>query len=118
MLRNLSYHNKNNIHYRSLLWQPNGTSSTRVLCSVWVNSGLEALILGSGSGRRLSKLVISRVIIRATPFRTLITLLITYLLSPLPLQVVVQAYHTLSQLGLARRGLCVRVTMRKLDYLL
>ena len=32
-------------------------------------------------------LVISRVIIRATPFRALITLLITYLLSPLPLQV-------------------------------
>ena len=35
----------------------------------------------------LSKLVISRVIIRVTPFRALITLLITYLLSPLPLQV-------------------------------
>ena len=32
-------------------------------------------------------LVISRVIIRVTPFRALITLLITYLLSPLPLQV-------------------------------
>ena len=31
--------------------------------------------------------VISRVIIRVTPFRALITLLITYLLSPLPLQV-------------------------------
>ena len=30
---------------------------------------------------------ISRVIIRVTPFRALITLLITYLLSPLPLQV-------------------------------
>ena len=29
----------------------------------------------------------SRAIIRVTPFRALITLLITYLLSPLPLQV-------------------------------
>ena len=35
----------------------------------------------------LSKLVIGRVIIRVTPFRALTTLLITYLLSPLPLQV-------------------------------
>ena len=34
-----------------------------------------------------SKLVISRVIIRVTPFRALISLLITYLLSLLPLQV-------------------------------
>ena len=32
-------------------------------------------------------MVISRIIIRVTPFRALITLLITYLLSPLPLQV-------------------------------
>ena len=32
-------------------------------------------------------MVISRVIIEVTPFRALITLLITYLLSPLPLQV-------------------------------
>ena len=32
-------------------------------------------------------MVISRVIIRVTPFRARITLLITYLLSPLPLQV-------------------------------
>ena len=39
-------------------------------------------------GQGLSKLVISGVIIRATPCRALITLLITYLLSPLPLQVV------------------------------
>ena len=38
-------------------------------------------------GRGLSKLVISRVIIRVTPFSALITLLKTYLLSPLPLQV-------------------------------
>ena len=36
----------------------------------------------------LSKLVISRDIIRVTPFRALVTvLIITYLLSPLPLQV-------------------------------
>ena len=34
-----------------------------------------------------SKLVLSRVIIRVTPFRARITLLITYLLSPLPLPV-------------------------------
>ena len=32
-------------------------------------------------------MVIGRVIIRVTPFRALITLLITYLLSPLPLHV-------------------------------
>ena len=32
-------------------------------------------------------MVVSRVIIRVDPFRALITLLITYLLSPLPLQV-------------------------------
>ena len=32
-------------------------------------------------------MVISRVITRVTPFRALITLLTTYLLSPLPLQV-------------------------------
>ena len=37
-------------------------------------------------GRGLSKLVISRVIIGVTPFRVLITPLISYLLSPLPLQ--------------------------------
>ena len=37
--------------------------------------------------KRLSKLDISRVTIRVTPFKALITLLITYLLSPLPLQV-------------------------------
>ena len=40
-----------------------------------------------GQGTYCSKLVISRVIIRVTPFGALITLLITYLLSPLPLQV-------------------------------
>ena len=38
-------------------------------------------------GRGLSKSCISRVIIGVTPFRVLITLLITYVLSPLPLQV-------------------------------
>ena len=36
-------------------------------------------------------MVISRVIIRVTPFRALLTLRITYLLSPLPLQVRVKA---------------------------
>ena len=35
----------------------------------------------------LSKSFISRVIIGVTPFRVLMTLLISYLLSPLPLQV-------------------------------
>ena len=38
-----------------------------------------------GAGDLVSK-VISRVIIGVAPFRALITLLITYLLSPLPLQ--------------------------------
>ena len=37
--------------------------------------------------RGLSKSVISRVILKVTPFRVLITLLITHLLSPLGLQV-------------------------------
>ena len=37
-------------------------------------------------------MVVSRVIIRVTPFRALITLLITYLLSPLPLQVKARAF--------------------------
>ena len=36
-------------------------------------------------------MVISRGIIKVTPFRARITLLITYLLSPLPLQVLVEA---------------------------
>ena len=39
-----------------------------------------------GAGDLVSK-VISRVIIGVTPFRVLTTLLITYILSPLPLQV-------------------------------
>ena len=38
-------------------------------------------------GRGLSKSFITRVIIGVTPFRVLTALLITYLLSPLPLQV-------------------------------
>ena len=38
-------------------------------------------------GRGLSKSILSRVIIGVTPFRVLITLLVTYLRSPLPLQV-------------------------------
>ena len=42
-------------------------------------------VLG-GPGDLVSK-AISRVIIGVTPFRVLITLLITYLLGPLPLQV-------------------------------
>ena len=49
-----------------------------------------ALWLSCGStwrGRGLSKSFISRVIIGATPFRVLRTLLISYFLSPLPLQV-------------------------------
>ena len=41
----------------------------------------------AASPRGLSKSVISRVILRVTPFRVLITLLITHLLSPLGLQV-------------------------------
>ena len=47
-----------------------------------------------GAGDLVSK-VISRAIIGVTPFRVLITLLITYLLSPLPLQVIVGylGYH-------------------------
>ena len=44
----------------------------------------------------LSKLVISRVIITVTPLRARITLLITYLLSPLPLQLACERYRTLN----------------------
>ena len=43
-------------------------------------------VLLAGPGDVVSK-VINRVIIGVTPFRVLITLPITYLLSPLPLQV-------------------------------
>ena len=50
--------------------------------------GLVACLKGQG----LSKLVISRVIIRVTPVRALITLPRTYLLSPLPLQVVLRVW--------------------------
>ena len=49
--------------------------------------GIGPLLLRVISSFRLLKVVISRVIVRVTPFRVLITLLITYLLSPLPLQV-------------------------------
>ena len=48
---------------------------------------LESTVWGLLRGRGLSKLVISRDTIRVSPFRALITLLITYLVSPLPLQV-------------------------------
>ena len=41
-------------------------------------------------------MVRSRVIIRVTPIRALIALLITYLLSPLPLQVVSAGIHSSS----------------------
>ena len=41
----------------------------------------------------LSKLAMSRVIIRVAPFRALRSLLITYLLSPLPLQVIIRPLH-------------------------
>ena len=46
----------------------------------------------TGRCRGLSKSFISRDIIRATPFRALINLLITYLLSPLPLQVALKGF--------------------------
>ena len=49
---------------------------------------------------------ISRVIIRVTPFRALITLLLTYLLSPLPLQV------GLFNFGLVGAFLGLRATQR------
>ena len=52
-----------------------------------LNSKLLMKHTPSWMGRGLSKLAISRVIIRVTPFRALIALLITYLLGPLPLQV-------------------------------
>ena len=45
-------------------------------------------------------MVISRVIIRVTPFKALITLLTTYLLSPLPLQVGFRVQGFGSGLGL------------------
>ena len=44
--------------------------------------------------RGLSKAFISTVISGVAPFRVVITLLITYLLSPLPLQVVVESWGT------------------------
>ena len=50
-------------------------------------------------------LVISRVIIRVTPFRALITLLIIYLLSPLPLQVNPKPYPQSLASGWCFRGI-------------
>ena len=50
-------------------------------------SGVILIITSTWRGRGLSKSFISRVIIGVTPFRVLITLLVTYLLRPLPLQV-------------------------------
>ena len=63
--------------------------------------------LGAGCGvtwrpRELSKSVISRVIIRVTPFRVLITLLITHSLSPMGLQVRAGVYGC----GLRAQDLC------------
>ena len=53
-------------------------------------------------------MVISRVMFRVTPFRALITLLITYLLSPLPLQVFRVKCHTAQILGFYSWGLRFR----------
>ena len=47
-------------------------------------------------------MVIRRVIIRLTPFRALITLLITYLLSPLPLQVGFENVSSVQGFGVFR----------------
>ena len=55
-------------------------------------------------GRGLSKSLISRVIIGVTPSRVLITLLITYLLSPLPLQVGAIGLWAGRSYGLFRSG--------------
>ena len=55
--------------------------------SVSEHIGTAPFSLLTWRGRGLSKSFISRVIIGVTPFRVFITLLITYLLSPLPLQV-------------------------------
>ena len=56
-------------------------------CAWHHEAGLKAEGLSTWRGRGLSKSFIIRVIIGVTPFRVLTTLLITYLLSPLPLQV-------------------------------
>ena len=50
-------------------------------------AGCSQSLDGTWRPRGLSKSVISRVIVRVTPFRVLITLLITHLLSPRGLQV-------------------------------
>ena len=67
------------------------------------NSNLDGCLKG---GRGLSKLVISRVVIRVTPFKALITLLITYLLSPRPLQVIQLSGDLLSHL-VAQAVMCL-----------
>ena len=59
--------------------------SDRCIPEYWAVSLFGRLLAWRGKG--LSKSFISRVLIGVTPFRVLITLLITYLLSPLPLQV-------------------------------
>ena len=61
-------------------------------------------------GRGPSKSFISRVSIGVTPFRVLITLLITYLLSPLPLQVV-WLLALLSRASAPRKGLGILIIM-------
>ena len=65
--------------------------------------------------RGLSKSFISRVIIGVTPFRVLITLLITYLLSPLPLQVVSRGLG-LKSLGVWGLGVLVLRGFRGLGF--
>ena len=59
---------------QDLLWGPSRRSRSSALRFTWRPRGL-------------SKSVMSRIIIRVTPFRVLITLLITHLLSPVGLQV-------------------------------
>ena len=64
--------------------------------------------------RGLSKSFISRVIIGVTPFRVLITLLITYLLSPLPLQVGVKGLGVwFFSFALEARSLCRMVPTQR-----
>ena len=60
-------------------------------------------------------MVISRAITRVTPVRALITLLITYLLSPLPLQVgdLIISIVALQGLEGSFKGFCVRATKTK-----
>ena len=72
--------------YKSTLEPPAALSSFRVgIQRSW--KGLSSYLVAQG----LSKSVISRVIIGVTPFRVLITLLITHLLSPLGLLIGIRA---------------------------